>query len=889
MEISTNLGRVSLAPRGEYDPQAQYRRLDIVGYGGSSYLALRDLQGVTPENGADYMLIAQRGDVGAAGETGPQGEQGVQGEKGDTGEKGGTGDTGNGIAGIERTSGSGAAGTTDTYTITMTDGSTSAFQVYNGADGAGAGDMTKSVYDSQNKNTDVFAYVDEAVKGVKIDVDEAPAEGSENPVSSGGTFAALAAKQDALTGRPGQVVGFGADGAAEAVQGWSGPNLGINCDFRCPVNRNGRDEYTAAGMTIDRWSLSMSGPGISLRVLPEGGGSLDKTQGGVFGRLSQRLDNPSGLSGQTVTVSILAKGNTTPYLLLFLNGEGSGAGLINIPLTDEYSLYSVTKTLRSGDITRVDAAVGYQTATPAGSSALLGMKVEMGSHQTLAHQDGDGNWMLNDPPDYALQYALCSLYSPITGEWTGSQHSNPNLLRNWYFADPVNRNGRLKYTGGGMTIDRWYSNSSGLTVTVNDDGTITLSNSGTNIGYYRQTFDRPLDPDTYTLSTLVMASNPASGHNAVYVCYDDGTFGASVRLDAPGLYAGVYAGAAGKHIYRVQYNVAPGGSFTLRAVKLELGPVQTLAHRDAGGNWELNDPPDYALQYALCNLYSPITGEWTGSQHSNPNLLDNWYFADPINQRGQAEYDSAGYTIDRWALRTGAALKAADGGIEISVSDSGECNQPIDHGFEMIKGKTFTISYLTADNVLVSKSGVVPANEPSATTRYIIAAGELSFALAYSIYTKHPYVYFYKGNGTSEKIIAVKLERGPVQTLAHQDKDGNWVLNDPPPNRALELAKCQRYQIALEPESRYIASLYSDGLRGSIFVPTPAALRANPTIGAAAFNAVINGELVNNVTVTSAVAAQNGVIITFTLETAKSKYAIAVANIKTRTILDANL
>ena len=27
-----------------------------------------------------------------------------------------------------------------------------------------------------------------------------------------------------------------------------------------------------------------------------------------------------------------------------------------------------------------------------------------------------------------------------------------------------------------------------------------------------------------------------------------------------------------------------------------------------------------------------------GFQHSNPNLLDNWYFVDPINQRGQMEY-----------------------------------------------------------------------------------------------------------------------------------------------------------------------------------------------------------------------------------------------------------
>lgn len=211
-------------------------------------------------------------------------------------------------------------------------------------------------------------------------------------------------------------------------------------------------------------------------------------------------------------------------------------------------------------------------------------------------------------------------------------------------------------------------------------------------------------------------------------------------------------------------------------------------------------------------------------------------------------YDSAGYTIDRWALRTGAALKAADGGIEISVSDSGECNQPIDHGFEMIKGKTFTISYLTADNVLVSKSGVVPANEPSATARYIIVAGELNFALAYSIYTKRPYVYFYKGNGTSEKIAAVKLELGPVQTLAHQDAGGNWVLNDPPPNRALELAKCQRYFVRLS-----LAAYGSIGIgqaftttRVRMFLPLPQPMRATPSLNATPGNVFQLVESVEN-------------------------------------------
>mgnify|MGYP001022793551 CR=1 FL=1 len=61
-----------------------------------------------------------------------------------------TGPSGKSIVSIARTSGTGAPGTTDTYTITYSDSTTSTFQVYNGADGQGAGDMTKAVYDTDN-------------------------------------------------------------------------------------------------------------------------------------------------------------------------------------------------------------------------------------------------------------------------------------------------------------------------------------------------------------------------------------------------------------------------------------------------------------------------------------------------------------------------------------------------------------------------------------------------------------------------------------------------------------------------------------------------------------------------------------------------------------------
>ena len=69
-----------------------------------------------------------RGNTGAQGE---RGETGAKGDKGDTGETGATGATGNGIASIAKT---GTSGLVDTYTITFTDGTTTTFDVTNGAE-----------------------------------------------------------------------------------------------------------------------------------------------------------------------------------------------------------------------------------------------------------------------------------------------------------------------------------------------------------------------------------------------------------------------------------------------------------------------------------------------------------------------------------------------------------------------------------------------------------------------------------------------------------------------------------------------------------------------------------------------------------------------------------
>lgn len=138
-----------------------------------------------------------RGEQGSQGEQGiqgVQGEQGIQGVQGRQGIQGEQGETGTGIQSIALTKGNHAPGTSDTYTITLTDGNAFNFLVYNGANGTGAGDMLASVYDPKNKHQDVFAYVDNAIKDVKVTTDTTPTQGSTNPVQSGGVYSALANK-----------------------------------------------------------------------------------------------------------------------------------------------------------------------------------------------------------------------------------------------------------------------------------------------------------------------------------------------------------------------------------------------------------------------------------------------------------------------------------------------------------------------------------------------------------------------------------------------------------------------------------------------------------------------------------------------------------------------
>ena len=77
----------------------------------------------------------------------------------------------------------------------------------------------------------------------------------------------------------------------------------------------------------------------------------------------------------------------------------------------------------------------------------------------------------------------------------------------------------------------------------------------------------------------------------------------------------------------------------------------------------------------------------------NPNLLDNWYFGRPVNQRGQTEYTgNATYSIDRWWMQYDTTLSIVDGGIKIG--GKWDAQQYFD---TTLPNATYTLSLLYKD------------------------------------------------------------------------------------------------------------------------------------------------------------------------------------------------
>ena len=390
---NTVLGKVSCVPRGDYNAGTTYYALDIAGYQGGSYLAMKEVTGVTPSNDqVNWMQLSGPGLPGADGVTftpsvseageiswtndgekdnpepvdimGPPGAaagfgtvtatadntssetpsvdvqasgpdtaknfafafSGLKGNPGETpditigtvttlepgqdatAEITGTtpdlvlslglpkGQPGTSVSRIRRTDGTGAAGTTDTYTMyDSNDDAIGTFTVYNGSNGTGSGDfmangtvpMTGALNMGGNKVTNLGAPGADTDAVRKSDLDAVAAE--VDGILDGTTPAHLAPATEAKIG--GVIIGEGLSVTEDGT---------VSADDQLPTGGT-QGQVLTQGATGPAWQDAPSG-------LPDGGTPgqvLTKTDSGEAWQ-----DAPDGLPEGGETGQVLTKTST---------------------------------------------------------------------------------------------------------------------------------------------------------------------------------------------------------------------------------------------------------------------------------------------------------------------------------------------------------------------------------------------------------------------------------------------------------------------------------------------------------------------------------------------------------------------------------------------------
>lgn len=227
-------------------------------------------------------------------------------------------------------------------------------------------------------------------------------------------------------------------------------------------------------------------------------------------------------------------------------------------------------------------------------------------------------------------------------------------------------------------------------------------------------------------------------------------------------------------------------------------------------------------------IEAAVNGAVPWAAMSNPNMLINWYFADPINQRRKSEYSSSGYTVDRWYKQVNLSY---DVSTQLLSSDANTANT----AFYQQGEDASLIGKVCTQSVLVYGTGKFRFMRGNTNLKNL-SSSLMLYTQTYTVPQEsrgYPIYGISLDKNTNLYLVAAKLELGDHQTLAHQDANGNWVLNDPPPDKALELVKCQRYFINFKSNPSYIstfgyitsaASIY----RFTLALPTP--LRSVPSL-----------------------------------------------------------
>lgn len=185
--------------------------------------------------------------------------------------------------------------------------------------------------------------------------------------------------------------------------------------------------------------------------------------------------------------------------------------------------------------------------------------------------------------------------------------------------------------------------------------------------------------------------------------------------------------------------------------------------------------------------------EYVNGVISNENLLINWDFTNPVNQRGQTTYTNSTstyiYTIDRWRLKNGT-VNINTNSIEFLNSQSAKTAVlgQVTAECANIEGKPLTFSAVLNDKLYalnINSGWAFPSSGSTALGNS--TAAEYMKMYVYARNDKRLEVQFYISStvsvNTSFSITKCKLELGTIYTLE----------NSIPQNEDVELIRCYSF------------------------------------------------------------------------------------------------
>lgn len=269
----------------------------------------------------------------------------------------------------------------------------------------------------------------------------------------------------------------------------------------------------------------------------------------------------------------------------------------------------------------IDAAVGRALAGGALDTSVTNVSNQLG---TFTRPNLLDNWYFGNPVDQRkgyVVYAGANLYSDascttIAGQVAGGPYAARaisaicvSFTSNATYYCKIGDTGVVRgyiTNWNQYTIDRWSTegNAGEIKVVVSTgcvDVTNMLSQSVDHSIQFKQILPTEicLPGKTYTLSVL---TKNVVGSVSGYLAQSGAPYGASFEFPiTSGL--STYTGVMIDGQQRVGFSLGPGASMSLIAAKLELGPTQTLAHKE-GERWVLNEIPKYSRELLDCQMYN---------------------------------------------------------------------------------------------------------------------------------------------------------------------------------------------------------------------------------------------------------------------------------------------